>query len=507
LIVRRSQMWANARGAEATMRQDAVEDAMARILAGRMTRRVFLERAAALGLSASAAGALLAACSRVPSGTPTSRPESSAGATPARPTAVPGGTGLPEIVPAPRSVDYDGMVEAAEIACPTLPHGGLRDRLEEISAVAGVVLRFDAVRDRVQAQLAIRTDAIDLPPQGYRLEISRGDQGPVISIEASDEAGAFYGLLSMRQLIVADGSTFRVRLATAEDRPGFARRGAILDTIQLPTGGSTDEERARLLDRVRFGVPYKMNLVAHPNATLGHSQPWPELVEYCETHHVELLSLIGYRDWLSVAPRVEVKAYLKSQVDLGIRSFSLNWDDIDTTDPEALARDHAEIFTDLHNYLRSLDPGVRVAITMPPYGGIPFKNLVASDGRSGETYLERMSAALPGDVRVFWTGDGGVFSSTVTLDGARAYASLVGRDLALWDNDALRFAAERQPLSGRAARLPELISTYMGNLADPRVAWTGTNGHFALLTMLLYAWDPENYDPAAAAATAERLVG
>ena len=489
------------------MRQDAVEDAMARILGGRMTRRVFLARAAALGLSASAAGALLAACSRVPSGTPMSRADSSADATPARPTAVPGGAGLPEIVPAPRSVGYGGMVEAAALACPTLTAGGLRDRLEEVGAAAGIVVRVDAVRDPAAAQLAIGTDAIDVPPQGYPLEISRGDQGPLISIEASDEAGAFYGLLSMGQLIVADGSTFRVRLTTVEDRPGFARRGAILDTIQLPTGGSTDEERARLLDRVGFGVPYKMNLVAHPNATLDHSQPWPELVNYCGTHHVELLSMIGYRDWLSVAPRAETKAYLKGQFDLGVRSFSLNWDDIDTANPEALARDHAEIFTDIYGYLRSLDPGVRVAITMPPYGGIPFKNLFASDGRSGETYLERMSAALPADVRVFWTGDGGVFSSTVTLDGARAYASLVGRDLGLWDNDALRFSSERKPLSGRAPGLPELVSAYMGNLADPRVAWTGTNGQFALLTMLLYAWDPENYDPAAAAATAERLVG
>jgi hypothetical protein len=84
LIVRRWQIWANARDAEATMRQAAVEDVMARILAGRMTRRAFLARAAALGLSASAAGALLAACSRVPSRTPTSRPDSSADASPAR---------------------------------------------------------------------------------------------------------------------------------------------------------------------------------------------------------------------------------------------------------------------------------------------------------------------------------------------------------------------------------------------------------------------------------------
>ena len=86
-----------------------------------------------------------------------------------------------------------------------------------------------------------------------------------------------------------------------------------------------------------------------------------------------------------------------------------------------------------------------------------------------------MHDALPPDVRVFWTGDGGVFSETVTADGARAYAEAVGREIALWDNDTIRFSAELTPVSGRAGDLASAVRTYMGNLAG-EASWDGTNG-------------------------------
>jgi len=113
--------------------------------------------------------------------------------------------------------------------------------------------------------------------------------------------------------------------------------------------------------------------------------------------------------------------------------------------------------------------------------------------------------ALPADVRVFWTGDGGVFSATVTTAGARAYADAVGHELGLWDNDAITFSRARKPCSGRDADLGTVVHAYMGNLAGES-SWSGTNGEFALLTSLLYTWNPGTYDPDAAAVTAERLI-
>jgi hypothetical protein len=45
----------------------------------------------------------------------------------------------------------------------------------------------------------------------------------------------------------------------------------------------------------------------------------------------------------------------------------------------------------------------------------------------------------------------------------------------------------------------------MGNLAS-EANWEKTNGEFALLTSLFYTWSATAYDPAAAAAAAERIL-
>ena len=472
-----------------------------------MTASPVRVRAASLALAVTVAAAMVAACgssiaSPTPatSGLPATSPDAECPGGPSAGTpGTYGGTELPEIVPTPKTVRYGEMVAMAELVCLSCPLGNLRDRLREVATEAGVAVGFEPVCDRPHSHLTIALDATDLPPQGYRLEISQGDHGPVVEIDAGDEAGAFYGMLSLGQLMADDGGTTYVRLAEVEDHPTFERRGVILDTEQRPSAA----DREKQLERLRFGVRYKLNFLAHPNATPDHSQPGAELIAYCDSHYVELISLVGYRDWLSVAPIADIKAYLKSQYDLGVRSFSLDWDDMPIDDPPVVAADHATVFAELYAYLRSLDPEIKVAITMPPYGGVPSVNL--RTGPAGETYLGLMREKLPDDVLVFWTGNGGVFSPIVTVTGAQAYATLVGHRVGLWDNDAIGFANERRPLSGRAADLATVISTYMGNLAGEAL-WRGTDGHFALLTTLLYTWSPEIYDPATAGEIAERLV-
>ena len=62
-----------------------------------------------------------------------------------------------------------------------------------------------------------------------------------------------------------------------------------------------------------------------------------------------------------------------------------------------------------------------------------------------------------------------------------------------------------RPCSGRAPDLSSVVRSYMGNLAG-EAHWEGTNGEFALLTSLFYAWSPAAYEPAAAAAAVERIL-
>jgi hypothetical protein len=457
-----------------------------------MTRRTFLARAAVLGVSVSTIGGVLAACEQA----------AVASASPRSPGTTPGPLGGPPvIVPAPVTATYGAMLGIRSIVPVEVRSEALRALLEEVAADARVPIDSARSDGAAQALLTLAADDGSLTPQAYRLDITPAADGASVTIRAADAAGAYYGLLSLGQLVVADGSRLLLRAATVDDAPGFARRGAILDPYVLPNVGVTVASQALLLERVRLGARCKLNFVD----LLGRT-PWPELVNFCDEHHIELMNAIGYRDALTVAPRAGLKRQLGEMFDAGTRSFAFAWDDIRTTNPEELAHLHAGIFTDLYGYVRGRDPAARVSAVLPPYGGIPGKYLVGSTKGEGERYLAVMRDELPDDVRIFWTGDGGIFSETVTTAGAQAYADAVGHELGLWDNDTIGFSRTRQPCSGRAPDLASVVHTYMGNLAG-EANWEGTNGEFAMLTSLLYAWNPAAYDPAAAAGAAEQILG
>lgn len=458
---------------------------------GAWTRREFLWRAAALGIALPSIPTFLQACAVA---APSVRP----GAT-ARPSQVVGSG----IVPLPVEVTYGDELDVDGLTCETCPAGRLQDAVREAAEGVGVPVVFGQRRPEAGAALAIQLDAPDLPAQGYRLTVAADGRGAEIEIHGRDEAGALNGIQSLRQLMRSDVAGPHVQAATVLDHPGFLRRGAILDTPQPPTAA----DRLAQLDHVRLGARFKMNLLSLPDANRGHSLPDRALIEYCGAHDIELLSMIGYRDWLTTAPRAEVKGFVQDQVDLGIRSFSLNWDDIvidESDDVAALVRAHAAVLADVYATLRALDPAIRVSVTLPPYGGVPGVNLGPA-GRNGvgERYLELMRDAMPDDVVVFWTGDGGIFSHGVTSSGARAYAGAIGHRIALWDNEAMILARQGLPIIGGDHDLPAAVDAYMGNFVTQTAwssadAWSQGDAQLTLITALDYAWNPGSYEPEAA---------
>lgn len=452
------------------MARQPIYDAIEAALAGELSRRAFMRHALALGLSGPAAASLLAACGSQPSSSPLPTP-----------------AGGQRIVPTPRQATYGDPAKLGQPVSATCPEGNLRERLAEMADRAGIRLAFEAARAAGQSRLAVSVDAGDLPSQGYRLTIAAAAGQADITIQAKDEAGAWYGITSLEQLLATEAATTYATTARIIDRPSFERRGAIIDPPQLT--------------RLRFGAPYKMNLLALAS---GMPADIADLVSYARAHYVELLSMVGYRDQLTRTPMAELMGILSSQYELGIRSFCLKWDDLGIDDPAAMAASHGAIFAELYDHLRSLDSQIQVSVVLPPYGGIPGDTLL--NGEAGASYLALMKERLPADVVVFWTGDGGVFSSTVTSAGARAYASAVGHPIGLWDNNGLWFISGRRPLSGRAADLPNAVSAYMANMVQGEAAWAGTAGEVALLTELQYAWAADTYEPMVACAAAEAAL-
>ena len=142
-------------------------------------------------------------------------------------------------------------------------------------------------------ELTEATDDGTLPPQGYRLTIA--DDG--VRISAADEAGAFYGRATLRQ-VRHQSEHHQLPEGVVEDWPDVAVRGVMLDVSRdkVPTIGTLEA----LIDRL---ASWKVNHVElymeHTFAYTGHDEVWRDaspftvdeiraLDRFCQDRFVEL---------------------------------------------------------------------------------------------------------------------------------------------------------------------------------------------------------------------------
>ncbi len=113
----------------------------------------------------------------------------------------------------------------------------------------------------------------ELPLQGYRLEVTSG----VASIDAADDAGHFYAMVTLGQLrdLYPDG----IPDVLIVDQPATARRGVMLDVSRGKV--PTVETLELLIDRLaRLKINVVQLYLEHTYAHPGHSDAWAEATPY-----------------------------------------------------------------------------------------------------------------------------------------------------------------------------------------------------------------------------------
>ena len=132
-----------------------------------------------------------------------------------------------------------------------------------------------------------------LPAQGYRLSIAPDG----ISLDASDDAGEWYGRATLAQLTRVHGG--RLPVGVVEDWPDLAVRGVMLDVSRdkVPTLATVKD----LVDRLASWKVNQLQLYfEHTFAYSGHEEVWRDaspftaeeirdLDRYCLARHVELV--------------------------------------------------------------------------------------------------------------------------------------------------------------------------------------------------------------------------
>lgn len=130
-------------------------------------------------------------------------------------------------------------------------------------------------------------------PQSYRLEVTPAS----IAVEAADEAGLFYGVQTLIQLVAGGGRS--IAACRCEDRPALPNRGIMLDVSRgkVPTLRSLErlvDTMARYkLNQLQLYTEHTFDFRSHPAIGAGcdplTADDMYALDVYCSERHVELV--------------------------------------------------------------------------------------------------------------------------------------------------------------------------------------------------------------------------
>ncbi|MEU8632024.1 beta-N-acetylglucosaminidase domain-containing protein [Amycolatopsis sp. NPDC048633] len=396
----------------------------------------------------------------------------------------------------------------------------------DVSLPSSVALVTDATTDPAAKDLltsllhdhGVRTGGHGLPvrlgsagtsvpeqAEGYALSVSRAG----ITIGGRDGAGQYYGVQTLRQLFVHSGHGWAVSGAAVRDWPNMALRGSIEGFYGPPW---TTADRLRQLAflgevkantyiysakddtylRAKWRDPYP----ADELATLG------QLVRSAAAHHVEFTYALSPGVsvcFSSPADVAAVEAKFQAVYDLGVRSFSLPFDDISYTKwncdadqaafgaPGQAAAGTAQVSllnTITEQFGRTHD-GVRPLQTVPT----EYSDLKDSP------YKTELREHLDPSVVVQWTGTD-VVPPSVTTDEAAQVSAVYGRKVFLWDNypvndyeqsaGRLLLAPYAQREAGLSRYLNGIVANPMNQEAASEVAEFGAAD---------FAWNDAGYSP------------
>jgi hexosaminidase len=193
----------------------------------------------------------------------------------------------------------DRLDLASPEACDGLPLGRLRRVLKELLGVRGRVVR--AAGGQGASVRIVR--AIDIGPEAYKIIVSPDG----IEIRAGDDAGAYYGVMTVCEMVRIFGRdrdrnrdrNKKIPGCVINDRPDFQRRGVYLDCSRgkVPTVETLKALVERLaawkINELQLYFENVFKFASHPKIGRGYSAYTAgdilEIQAHCELHHVRLV--------------------------------------------------------------------------------------------------------------------------------------------------------------------------------------------------------------------------
>ena len=318
-----------------------------------------------------------------------------------------------------------------------------------------------------------------------------------IRIQAANDAGVFYAIQTLRQLIespIAEGGR-KLPCLEVNDAPVFPYRGVVEGFYGMPWS------HAVRLSLIEFYGRYKLNTYIYgPKDDPYHSSPnWrlpypereqrniKELVEACRRNQVDFVWAIHPgKDikWNEEDYQNLVRKFNLMYAD-GVRSFAIFFDDIsgEGTNPNK----QVELLNRLTKEFVKAKGDVSPLIICPT----DYSKLWAKADEDGP--LSIYGRTLDSSVRVFWTGD--VVCSDVTKETLDWVDSRIKRPAFFWWNYAVTDYVRNLILQGPVYGLDTSLTNkdMCGLVSNPMEH--GEASKLSLYSVADYTWNPAAYNP------------
>lgn len=272
--------------------------------------------------------------------------------------------------------------------------------------------------------------------EGYVIAANTNDKGTTtIAIEGTDEVGTYYGVKTLKELVVNQNDQKIMPEVYVKDYPSQHIRAIVEGFYGNPW---THADR---LDQLKFYGDNKLNMYIYaPKDDPYHRDQWrepypqeemqrmQELINTADENKVDFVFAISPGKDIDISSEDDYQALInkcESLYDMGVRSFAILWDDIFTDDGAG----QAAIMNRFNKEFVKTKGDVNPLLTVPTqyWGSYMF-----SDGEV-KTYTKEFAENLDSDIEVMWTGES-VIPETVTLEDAEKVNNIYNRKMILWWN-------------------------------------------------------------------------
>lgn len=338
---------------------------------------------------------------------------------------------LVKIIPQPQDLEiFPGELVFGRAIDVIKPEGFLSEHLISLSKI----VKLKELKEEGQ-KLLVKFEVKKYSNfEAYSILINEGG----LLIKAAHNAGFFYALQTLKQIITFKDGLGVFPFLTIEDYPQMSWRGVVEGFYGKPW---SHEQR---MDQISFYSSLKMNAFIYaPKDDIYHRENWRDPYPSTEINRMKELvnqSQAGYLDFIfAISPGLDLRFTgdganedfeamifkIESMYNLGVRSFAIFYDDIH----DKSGRFQAEYINNIYRTIKQKHPDVKPFITVPTeYDAMTMQK---EDGLTD--YTRSFSRSLDKEIILLWTGDH-VVSDKVDLKRYNYMQKIYGHNIGLWWN-------------------------------------------------------------------------